>query len=697
MNLQHLNDIEGLQFVPVNGMKQPIIKNWQNSIEKHNLSNVVGVGLVCGAPSGNVECLDIDLKYSLDKKLFEKYKKLVHSVNDALLNKLVVQKTRGGGYHLIYRCSKISGNLKLANRKTTDEEKADTYKKTYDAEILKSTEDTKAKQIAEKTASNDKIRVLFETRGVGGQFVVHPTEGYDFVFGDIQSITEITPEERDILHSCARQFNEVIEEYVAPKTTATYTKTKGISSFQDYNERGDVVELLQNNGWKVVGNKGGKTVFLRPGQTTSQTSGNYDHNKKWFSVFSTSTEFEPEHAYQPYAVFAVLECNKNFSEASKKLYDLGFGERYEEPKEKEKAPSTRAIPSRVNVNDEDFSFLAKPDDYNGYLKQVIEGTLPMGLTTGSPILDSNFLFKEGNLVMANGIDNTGKSVWFWWLLMLAAMYHDWVFIMFSSENTLGAFMRKMIQFYWGKQLKHGDYAMNNKEYEIAKTFVEAHFHLIKAQEDLYNYKDIINMVKKARAKYPNLKAGMIDPYNSLKIDLSGFSKLSTHEYHYEALSEIKSYGQQTNFGWFVTNHAVTSALRAKDGDRKFPVAPRKEDTEGGGKFSNKADDFVTVHRITQHPTDWMVTEIHIRKIKDTETGGRPTPMDSPIRFEMYKGGTAFIEKNEDETFGCDPIAKWHSKRGTKQQEIPLSEVEVPKIIPNTWMPYKDEDGEIPEF
>ena len=148
--------------------------------------------------------------------------------------------------------------------------------------------------------------------------------------------------------------------------------------------------------------------------------------------------------------------------------------------------------------------------------------------------------------MSNGHDNTGKSVWTWWLLLLAAMYHGWRGVIFSSENTLGAFMRKMIQFYWGKPLR-GNFAMTESEYQTAKQFIEKHFSLIKAQEDLYNYKDIINMVKKARTQ-SKYDYGMIDPYNSLKIDLSGFSKLSTHEYHYEALSEIKSYGQQTIVG-----------------------------------------------------------------------------------------------------------------------------------------------------
>ena len=54
-----------------------------------------------------------------------------------------------------------------------------------------------------------------------------------------------------------------------------------------------------------------------------------------------------------------------------------------------------------------------------------------------------------------------------------------------------------MQLYWGKPL-HGTYAMNDAEYKEAKEFVEKHFLIIKAQEDLYNYKDIINLVKTAQ-------------------------------------------------------------------------------------------------------------------------------------------------------------------------------------------------------
>jgi hypothetical protein len=681
MNFQDLNTIDDLQFIPVNSKKIPTVKEWQTTQKKYDLSKSVGVGIVCGRLSGGLEAIDVDLKYYLTGKLFENYKRLINEVDKTLLAKLVVQKTKSGGYHLIYRCSSISGNVKLANRPTTEQEKRETYEQTYKAELINNPDDNKAKLLADKAAKSDKVRVLLETRGEGGYIMCFPSDGYELIHRDYYGVTEISPDERETLHNIARQFNQVFEEVSVPKKT-NLPKIKGLSPFDDYNRRGDVVGLLTTNGWKIVGQKGNKTVFLRPGQTSSSSSGNFDHDKNWFSVFTTSTEFEPCHAYLPYAVYAVLECNKDFSEASKKLYDLGFGDRAEK-QEKEKAPSTRVIPSRVNPESNDKSLFATPDDYDDYLQQVRDGKLKMGLTTGSPKLDEYFVLKEGNFVMSNGIDNVGKTEIIWWMGLLAAMYHGWRGVLFASENTIGACMRRMIQLYWGKPLR-GSFCMSQKEFDIAKAFIEKHFLLIKAQEDLYNYKDIINLVRIAMQD-GTYHWGMIDPYNSLKTDLSGYSKLSTHEYHYEALSELKAFGQKNKFGWFINHHAVTSALRLKDADKKYPVAPRKEDTEGGGKVCNKADDFITIHRVTQHPTEWMITEIHVRKIKDTETGGKPTPLDNPVRFERYKGGYAYCEIDEFKVRGIDPIQEWHNRNEPKQREV--------EFIPRpTWTPYKDDSG-----
>jgi hypothetical protein len=653
--------------MPVMENKMPIEKNWQKTSKKYNLKDCVAVGLVCGALSKNVEVIDIDLKYDVTGNLFARYKKLINEIDPSLLKKLVVQKTRSGGYHFIYRCSVIKGNLKLAQRRITDEEK---IKELSD---LKKQFPNEKEEVLLKRIS--KVKVLLETRGEGGYVVCYPSKGYELVFGDYYSINEITPEQRDTLHNIARQFNEVMEEY-RPVKYENRQKLKGISPFEDYNNRGDVISLLEKHGWKIVKRQGNKTLVLRPGSTTSQTSGNFDHDKNWFSVFTTSSEFEPMQAYQPYAVYAVLECNKDFQLASKKLYDEGYGDRKEVERE-----INAKVPSRISLIDSDYSFVAKPDDYEEYLQQVRTGTLPMGLTTGMPEMDKHFLFKQGNMVIVNGIDNVGKTKVILFLAMLSALFHGWKWIIYSSENTLGNVIRTLIEFYTGKKLDK----VNDSLYKEAKDFVEKHFTILKADEALFNYRDIINMTKKLLNKQ-QYNSCLIDPYNSLKIELTNSSKLNTHEFHYEAISELKMYGLKEKFGWYINMHAVTSAIRQKDADG-YPSPPNKEDTEGGGKFSNKADEFLTVHRRTQHPTEWMITDVYVRKVKEWETGGKPTPINQPIRLKMNNVGVGFSELNE---FGhqFDPINSWKSKLG-KQSEMDYE--------PKLWMPYKDENGEESPF
>ena len=44
--------------------------------------------------------------------------------------------------------------------------------------------------------------------------------------------------------------------------------------------------------------------------------------------------------------------------------------------------------------------------------------------------------------------------------------------------------------------------------------------------------------------------------------------------------------------------------------------------------------------MANHPKMWMLTEFHVRKIKDKETGGDLTFMDEPLRLD-YNNGLGF--------------------------------------------------------
>lgn len=639
-------EIDGLQFVPLQANKKPIPLGWTTTATKYDYSKAQGIGLVCGRLSGNVEAIDIDQKYSLDGKLATDYSNLIKAADPDLLNNLVIQKTPSGGFHFIYRCEKVDGNLKLANRYTSEKEKLATYEKTYrDCIEVKEMVPDEANKIASNARDTDTVRVLLETRGEGGQIACVPTPGYSLIRGKFSEIKTITVEQKELLFSTARQFNEVFEVYV-PKEKKVRVTT-GLSPCDDYNERGDVVELLLNHGWKVAGQKGSKTLLLRPGDTKASHSGNYDSDKNWFSVFTTSTQFSPEKAYLPYMVFAILECGGDVSEATRKLYALDYGER------REKANEIRnEVNTRIDVLDDDFSFLATKKDYDDFLLRLRNGTFELGKTTGFPCLDDYFRFKNQTLVTVNGHDNVGKSTFIWYMSLLSNLLHGWKWIIFSSENSVGTVMRKLIEFYWCEHITK----ITEPNFLLAKKHIEANFKIILSDDSLYNYADILTMTKKLLAK-EKYHALLIDPYNSLKTDLKANSKITSHDYHYEVLSEMQLFKKKNDISIYINCHAVTNALREKNSSG-YAKAPGKADTEGGGKFANKTDDFITLHRVVDDPDNFMYTEFHVRKIKEIETGGSITNKKDLVRVRAVKGLVGFESVDEiGNTY--NPILKFH--------------------------------------
>lgn len=260
-----------------------------------------GIAVICGKVSGQLEVIDVDVKYDLSGTLFEDLSAAIHDVSPELSDKLMIVQTRSGGYHIYYRCPVIQGNQKLAQRPATSEEVREN--------------------------PNEKVLVLIETRGEGGYVVAPPTDGYKKVSGD--GIQEISPADREVLLEISRSFNQHIVEVQKPAVTRTASEPFAVTPWEDYNKRGvdDMLQRLQNHGWSIVAHKGQKVIFKRPGKSDSKTSGDYSYEKNLFAVFTTSSDFEPQKGYSPAAVFTYLECGKDFKVAARKLSDLGYGEK----------------------------------------------------------------------------------------------------------------------------------------------------------------------------------------------------------------------------------------------------------------------------------------------------------------------------------------------------------------------------------
>lgn len=277
-------NLAGLGCLPVKKDKSPDVKtSWKPEVKDDSLyENAYGIGICCGEVSGRLEVIDFDNHFGDAKQVISEF--MTDEVKE-IYNRytLPVESTMSGGYHLLYRCSVISGNQKLASRPKLNEQ---------------------GKWIAD---------VLIETRGEGGYIVSAPTPGYKILKGSFMQIPEITPEERNIILEKCKSFNT----WNNSTPTIQEEKDRPGDIFNSKSESfSEMVSALTSVGW----NEKKKGEWTRPGKKEgiSATLGRVAPGV--FYVFSSSAyPFEPNKAYTPFQVIALLKHNGDFSAFAKEL------------------------------------------------------------------------------------------------------------------------------------------------------------------------------------------------------------------------------------------------------------------------------------------------------------------------------------------------------------------------------------------
>ncbi len=304
------------------------------------------------------------------------------------------------------------------------------------------------------------------------------------------------------------------------------------------------------------------------------------------------------------------------------------------------------------------------------LEAARNNEIKMGLSTGYPVIDAHFVFKPASFVIFNGTDNSGKTTVVLYLAILSALKHGWKWILATLENAEAHVRIETIQLATGKPISR----LNASEYEYWLNWSRTHFVILSVSDQITGER-LLRIAQKINAK-KEYSGFLIDPYNALDIDIEN-SKMSSHEYHYRMTGLMRNWIKRNDCCIYLNTHAVTEALRRlhKQGDYEgFPMPPEKADVEGGGKFANRADDFLTIHRYNQHPTEFNVTQIHVRKIKMTQTGGRPTSKDEPIKLRIPKGYFTFCDMD-----GFSPIVDMGLPKIITQpaQNLPYNEKREP--------------------
>jgi hypothetical protein len=290
----------------------------------------------------------------------------------------------------------------------------------------------------------------------------------------------------------------------------------------------------------------------------------------------------------------------------------------------------------MQLNDNDFSFVSNDDLDFSWIVDYASGNIEVGLSTGNEILDGFFRYKR-EFVIINGISNVGKTTLALYMMVNAAVHHNWKWIVYSSENKTASLKMRLMEFIVDMPIRQMDLDMQKEAFK----WVNKHFKII-SNNDVYSYSELVLFAEKLIHHEGKYDGFFVDPYNSLRIDMSAGKNISSHEYHYEAASEFLTFANRMNMAVWLNMHAVTEAQRMR-GEDGLPVAPTASMTEGGGKFVNRADCFLTFHRKVASPDyDTRKTmEFHVRKIRETETGGQPTVWDQPFLFKMNESNTGF--------------------------------------------------------
>ena len=295
----------GISIIPVrdkpqtyNGKEYPIKsaypwKKWQSEIiskaellylmtEKYD---TIGYGIVCGAVSGNLEVIDIDVKNwaGIDAMLFTDIKTFYPEI----FEKLRITQTPSKGYHIFYRISdhEPDGNLKLAWKEGAKE-------------------------------------AALETRGSGGYVVAASQMGYKVVKDN--PIPVITWEERCSLIAICRGYNQQIKvAAITPTTTSNDYYDQ--NPFDHFNGSPAAENVLTDNGWKLKKSNNNFIWFTRPDAKTNGIDASFNRSKRCYYIFTSSTNFEPSKGYNPITALSLLQQGGDKKKTYQWLCDNGYG------------------------------------------------------------------------------------------------------------------------------------------------------------------------------------------------------------------------------------------------------------------------------------------------------------------------------------------------------------------------------------
>lgn len=310
-----------------------------------------------------------------------------------------------------------------------------------------------------------------------------------------------------------------------------------------------------------------------------------------------------------------------------------------------------------------------------YLEDWQDGKIQQGLGIGDSVADQYLRHKQGQMNFIMGLDNVGKTHFELWYFLVLAVHHNITFDIWTGENNPSQNVKKLIEMLAGEKI---DNMQKHKLYNYHDQ-IDMWFNFISTNQ-MYRQEELLDLFGETDSL-----VGVIDPFTGLKRDYQ-------HQDNYEYNHKAREFVNKTNKTLYTSLHPRTEA-----GNREFPKGhdlegyikpPYKSFAEGGQVFPNRADDFYVIHRHVQHPVYRFTTELHIQKVKDTDTGGTTTLSTEPLMFD-YNYGLGFTIGGYN-PLKNKPQPKQMKMKPNKEFE-PNKHIEPKqKIETEDWLNYKDE-------
>lgn len=505
----------------------------------------------------------------------------------------------------------------------------------------------------QKLARGKKGAAVIETRGIGGYIKAFPSAGYNMVQNKYSDVKVITESERDTLINLAKQRDELLTRDVYKKFGEE--DKKYFKTFPEYNSDPNVgIKLLEDNGWTFHSENGDWYNLTRPDSKSGDLHGGYNRADLFFQTFSTGQDiFEERRGYNNHHLFAELECDGNYKQAYAKLYEMGFGV------------------DKEDDSDIDVDFLSDSIDEDIYLEQARKDDIPLGLSFGWRALDDNWRLKRNSFVFMLGLDNIGKSTLLSSIMVSTKVQYGYKWGISSPESNTSVTRRNLIEAESGRLIK--SFKDSPELYQKYLTDSRKHFHIIQNKEH-WNIEQILEKGKILYQKF-GIDVLLIDPFSFY----SGSGNFSDDT---DILSKIRVFCE--NYcSVLVIDHPFTGFTRVGKDEYGYLRMPNKYEIAGGNSKANRCDDFISTHRIVNHPDNEVrkTMMISVQKVKDKSTGGEPHTDGEYVQliYEERGGFLGYWDINGDNPM----YAAIKSRQGVRAQMKGIQPVTVEEAFVET--------------